>query len=187
MNKAKCLTVVTSWSCVYVHVGEMYRKCGGTATIRNIVLATSNSETLKPANTSFKANVTYTLTYIVDGAEFKSFDVVYGTAITPEAAPTKEGHTFSGWSEIPATMPNHDVEVKGSFSIHNDDVKFSLIQKWLYQRKKIYVHKIIVRKFFEAVFVPKRAAWNHNGTRRAAYAHCRMRQDFLAEKRGLNF
>ena len=24
MNKAKCLTVVTSWSCVYVHVGEMF-------------------------------------------------------------------------------------------------------------------------------------------------------------------
>ena len=79
------------------------------------------------------------------------------------------------------------IDVKGSFSIHNDDVKFSLLQKWLYQRKKIYVHKIIVRKFFEAVFVPKRAAWNHNGTRRAAYAHCRMRNDFLTEKRGLNF
>ena len=77
------------------------------------------------------------------------------------------------------------IDVKGSFSIHNDDVKFSLIQKWLYQRKKIYVHKIIVRKFFEAVFVPKRAAWNKNGTRRAGYAHCRMRRDFLNEKSGL--
>ena len=92
---------------------------GGTATIRNIVLATSNSETLKPANTFFKANVTYTLTYKVDGTVYKTFDVVYGTTITPESAPTKEGHTFTGWSEIPATMPNHDVEVTGTFSINS--------------------------------------------------------------------
>ena len=31
---------------------------------------------------------------------------------------TKEGYTFSGWSEIPATMPAHDVEVTGTFSIN---------------------------------------------------------------------
>ena len=28
----------------------------------------------------------------------------------------KEGYTFSGWSEIPATMPAHDVIVTGSFT-----------------------------------------------------------------------
>ena len=63
---------------------------------------------------SFTVN-SYTLTYIVDGNAYKTLTIDYGTAITPEAEPTKEGYTFSGWSEIPATMPAHDVEVTGSF------------------------------------------------------------------------
>lgn len=60
----------------------------------------------------------YTLTYIVDEETYKTYDVEYGTAITAEAAPTKEGYTFSGWSEIPATMPANDVTVTGSFTIN---------------------------------------------------------------------
>ena len=60
----------------------------------------------------------YKLTYMVDGAEYKSYEVEYGATITPEAAPTKEGYTFSGWSEIPSTMPAHDVTVTGTFSVN---------------------------------------------------------------------
>ena len=58
----------------------------------------------------------YKLTYTVDGEEYKSYEVEYGATITPEAAPTKEGYTFSGWSEIPETMPAHDVKITGSFT-----------------------------------------------------------------------
>ena len=60
----------------------------------------------------------YTLTYMVDGVKYKSYEIEYGATITPEAEPTKEGYTFSGWSEIPATMPAHDVTVTGTFSIN---------------------------------------------------------------------
>ena len=60
----------------------------------------------------------YKLTYMVDGAEYKSYDIEYGATITPEAAPTKEGYTFSGWSEIPETMPANDVTVTGTFSLN---------------------------------------------------------------------
>ena len=58
----------------------------------------------------------YKLTYIVDGTVYKTVTYDYGATITPEAAPTKEGYTFSGWSEIPATMPAKDVTVTGTFS-----------------------------------------------------------------------
>ena len=64
---------------------------------------------------SFSIN-SYKLTYTVDGEVYKTYDIEYGTTITPEAEPTKEGYNFSGWSEIPATMPAHDVTVTGSFS-----------------------------------------------------------------------
>lgn len=58
----------------------------------------------------------YNLVYNVDGEEYKKYVVEQGTTITPETAPYKEGYTFSGWSEIPATMPAHDVTVTGTFT-----------------------------------------------------------------------
>ena len=66
-------------------------------------------------NGSFKVN-SYSLKYVVDGAEYKTVTVEYGAKISPEAEPTKEGYTFSGWSEIPETMPAHDVTIMGDFT-----------------------------------------------------------------------
>ncbi len=47
--------------------------------------------------------VTFTLTYLVDGEEYKSMQIGYGATITPEPAPEKEGFSFSGWSGLPDT------------------------------------------------------------------------------------
>lgn len=73
---------------------------------------------------TFRIN-SYRLVYILDGDTCKSLTVEYGSTITAEAAPVKEGHTFSGWSDIPATMPAFDVVVTGSFSINS----YNLIYK----------------------------------------------------------
>jgi uncharacterized repeat protein (TIGR02543 family) len=61
----------------------------------------------------------YKLTYIVDGSEFHTETIEYGTQLSALTEPTKEGYTFSGWSEIPATMPAKEVTVTGSFSINS--------------------------------------------------------------------
>ena len=74
-------------------------------------------------NGSFSIN-SYTLEYIVDGEVYKTITLEFGTAITPEAEPTKEGYTFSGWSEIPETMPAHDVTVNGSFSVNSYTLEY---------------------------------------------------------------
>ncbi|MDO4200659.1 MAG: InlB B-repeat-containing protein [Bacteroidales bacterium] len=71
-----------------------------------------------------------TLTYMVDGEIYKTYEVPHGSAITPEEEPTKDGYTFSGWSDIPETMPNEDVTITGTFTFveaiesvtTNDDV-----------------------------------------------------------------
>lgn len=68
----------------------------------------------------------YKLTYIVDGTEYKNYEVEYGATITPEAAPTKEGYTFSGWSEIPETMPARDVTVTGTFTINKYKLTYTV-------------------------------------------------------------
>lgn len=60
----------------------------------------------------------YKLTYFVDNEIYKSYEIEEGSIINPEVDPTKEGYTFSGWSEIPEIMPAHDVTVTGSFNIN---------------------------------------------------------------------
>ena len=79
------------------------------------------SETPKtmPANDiviegSFSVN-SYTITFVVDGEVYKSMDVEYGAEIPTVAQPVKDGRKFSGWSEIPSTMPAQDVVVEGRF------------------------------------------------------------------------
>ena len=72
---------------------------------------------------SFAVN-TYMLTYMVDGEKYWEGTVAYGTALTALEAPTKRGHTFSGWSGLPATMPANDVTVNGSFTIDRYTVTF---------------------------------------------------------------
>jgi uncharacterized repeat protein (TIGR02543 family) len=71
----------------------------------------------------FEVN-TYTLTYKVDGTVYKTFDVNYGDAITAIAEPSKTGYTFSGWSNVPATMPADDVTVSGTFTVNQYTVTY---------------------------------------------------------------
>ena len=61
---------------------------------------------------------------MVDGETYKTYEVEYGTNITAEEEPTKEGYCFSGWSLIPTIMPANDVTVTGSFTFIDaiDDV-----------------------------------------------------------------
>ncbi len=66
----------------------------------------------------------YTLTYIINDEEYKTFTLVYGSEIVPEEEPSREGYTFSGWSEIPETMPAHDVTVTGTFTGISYNVTF---------------------------------------------------------------
>ena len=42
---------------------------------------------------------------MVDGEEYKRFEIAYGEKLTAEAAPEREGHTFSGCQGLPETMP----------------------------------------------------------------------------------
>lgn len=63
----------------------------------------------------------YKLNYLVDNQIYKSYDVEYGTAIIPEPFPEKEGYTFSGWSDIPETMPSHNVTIRGAFTKNIDE------------------------------------------------------------------
>ena len=94
---------------------------------------------------SFVVN-SYNLVYIVDGEEYKRESVAYGTAITLSEEPTKEGYTFSGWSEVPATMPAQDITVVGSFSVNSYNATFVIDGE---------VYKTVPVNYGEAITLPE--------------------------------
>lgn len=71
----------------------------------------------------------YTLSYLLDGELYKSQILEVGESITLEPDPTKEGYTFSGWSEIPETMPDHDVTVSGKFTVNKYKLTYKVDEK----------------------------------------------------------
>ena len=84
----------------------------------------------------------YKITYKIVGDYFtnnnyKEETLEYGAQITPEANPTQEGYTFSGWLEIPETMPAHDVVVEGSYTRNNYQYK---VQYWYENEQGTYEH-----------------------------------------------
>ena len=94
-------------------------------------IAISNSEnTYTPADATSQitvSSVTYhNIIYKVDGEIYETETYAEGASITPIAAPTKEGYTFSGWDSVPSTMPEYDVEVNGNFTINQYTVTFKV-------------------------------------------------------------
>ena len=78
----------------------------------------------------------YKIIYKVNGVIYKTISYDYGDAITPEPAPVREGFTFSGWSEIPATMPAKDVTVTGSFIINKYKLTY-MVDDEVYKSMKV--------------------------------------------------
>ena len=101
----------------------------GTYTVYLKNIAISNSEdTYTPADISSQIVVPamHNIIYKVDGEIYETETYAEGASITPIAAPTKEGYTFSGWDEVPTTMPTHDVTVMGTFTINQYTVTFKV-------------------------------------------------------------
>ena len=66
----------------------------------------------------------YALSTDVDGTVTKVADYYYGAAVAEPDAPSKEGYTFTGWSNLPSTMPANDVTVTATWQVNQYNVKF---------------------------------------------------------------
>ena len=89
---------------------------------------------------------TYKVTYLVDGEEYATDSITYNNEIALREQPIKEGYTFSGWSESPATMPARDVEIEGTFVINTYKVTY-LVDGEEYATDSItYNNEIVLRE-----------------------------------------
>ncbi len=65
----------------------------------------------------------YDLVYMVDGQQYSSEKVTFGTEVTVIAPLTKDGYTFSGWDKTGTfTMPAETVTISGSWTVNKYDV-----------------------------------------------------------------
>ena len=88
---------------------------------------------------------TYTVTFIVDGEVYDTLSVEYGEKITLPDTPVKEGHTFSGWSETPETMPAEDIVIEGSFSVNSYTITYKVDGKVYATDSIAYGSEIVLR------------------------------------------
>ena len=65
---------------------------------------------------SFSVN-SYTVTFMIDNEVYKTFNVKYGAEIELPSVPEKEGYTFSGWENVPETMPAKDIVIQGNYIV----------------------------------------------------------------------
>ena len=101
--------------------------------------------TMPAANKTIKAlwNVNkYEVLFKVDGAEYSKAIVEYGSEIKLPANPTKEGHTFVGWGDVPKTMPSKDIVLNATFSINKYLVTFVVDDEVLFSASLQYGSRI---------------------------------------------
>ena len=72
---------------------------------------------------AFQIN-SYLLSYYVDNELVESAETEYSAQIVAKAEPSREGYTFGGWSEIPETMPAHDVRIEGAFTVNRWAIRY---------------------------------------------------------------
>ena len=103
-------------------------------------------------------NVNYhAVTYIVDGEVWATDSLAYGSEIVLRDEPTKEGYTFSGWSEAPETMPAKDISIEGTFYVNNYTVTY-IIDGEVYEEATVEYGAVI-----ELPSVPKKDGYTFSG------------------------
>ena len=105
---------------------------------------------------SYSVN-SYLLTFVVDGETVQSDSIAYGTAIVLSEEPTKEGYTFSGWSEVIETMPAEDVIISGTFAINSYLVTFKVDGEVVSSESMEYGASIVAPE------APEREGYTFNG------------------------
>lgn len=94
-------------------------------------------------NGAYDVNV-YTLTFDIDGEVFYLTQLAYGTEITaPSEVPDKEGNSFGGWGDVPATMPANDLVISGTYALNNYTLTFKIGDEIIFTGQQPYGSEIV--------------------------------------------
>jgi hypothetical protein len=95
--------------------------------IDNVVLSSDKGENFASMQAlNIKAEfVNYYLRFVLEDQLISEQFLNVGDALVVPTVPEKEGYTFSGWGDVPATMPAADVTYSGSYQLNS----YNLIYK----------------------------------------------------------
>ena len=89
----------------------------------------------------------FTVTFKVDGEVISSQTLKMGDPIQVPDAPEKEGHTFSGWGDVPATMPAQDLTFEGTYTVNSYTVTIKINEQTVFSEKMLYGTSIDVSAY----------------------------------------
>ncbi len=69
---------------------------------------------------------TYRISFVIDGALVHTQDLEYGEAVTPIIPDARAGSEFTGWQDLPAFMPGHEMIITGAYEIKNYTVTYKV-------------------------------------------------------------
>lgn len=107
----------------YTFAGWWTSASGGTEVTASTTVTTASNHILFARWT---AN-SYTITFDTNGGSSVA-DITqdFGTAITAPANPTREGYTFTGWSQaVPTTMPSQNLTLTAQWSANSYTITFN--------------------------------------------------------------
>ena len=74
-----------------------------------------------PGYFTYKASKFHIITYIIDDKVYLTQTYKYGDQIVMVYPPTREGYDFA-WTDLPETMPDHDITIYGSYTLGIKDL-----------------------------------------------------------------
>jgi hypothetical protein len=75
------------------------------------------------------------------------------------------------------------IDVKGNYNVKNELRIFSIIQKVVYDKRGIYVNKVVPAKLFEKTFVPLSIAFNKRTMQmRKPFLNCKLLKEIICKK-----
>lgn len=86
----------------------------------------------------------YQVSYVIDGEIIDTDSVAYQAAIMVPEPPSKEGHSFSGWYDVPETMPAQDIEINGSYIVNIYAIRYYVDSLEYYTDSVAYGENIIL-------------------------------------------
>ena len=124
-GKCNWFTRTPSYNSLYVHNVDY----GGNKGLNAFGSADTTELGIRPAikvsQLKFEEPSEYTVTYMSDGNRIGAERYMPGDEINPQIeAPQKEGCTFSGWDNLPETMPAANVTVNAVWSVNQYTIRF---------------------------------------------------------------
>ncbi|MDE6533359.1 MAG: InlB B-repeat-containing protein, partial [Muribaculaceae bacterium] len=93
----------------------------GVEDAKRVLVVTDDLE-LSPV---FAANL-YKIVFKIGEEVISEETVAYGEAVKAPEAPAKEGYAFSGWDNLPETMPAGDLEIVGNYTVNSYKLVFKI-------------------------------------------------------------